>query len=253
MNKFSKAFENGKALVGFVTAGDPNLKTSEEIIIKMAEAGCDIIEIGIPFSDPIAEGPVVQEANLRALKQGTTTDKVFELAKNVSDKTNTPLLFRTYLNVLFKYGYDKFLNNAKNAGISGVVIPDLPLEEKEELASVAKNYNIDVISLVAPTTAARIKMIAEQADGFVYAVSSPNASSSKTITDSSIIVQTVREATSTPIAVDFDGYTIEQAKKLTDIADGIIIGSAIVKIIEKFGKNAPDEVCSFIKELKEAI
>lgn len=167
MNKISDAFKNGKAFIGFVTAGDPDLETSREIMVKMAQAGCDLIEIGIPFSDPIAEGPVIQEANLRSLSGGTTTDKVFSLASEVSAEVDIPLVFMTYLNVLFKYGYDKFLDNAKKSGVSGVIIPDLPFEEKAELQSVAQKYDIDVISLIAPTSEQRIQMIAKEAQGFV--------------------------------------------------------------------------------------
>ncbi len=160
MNKISDAFKNGKAFVGFITAGDPDLETSEQIMVKMAQAGCDLIEIGIPFSDPIAEGPVIQNANIRALAQGTTTDKVFTLAQKVSKQIDIPLAFMTYLNVLFKYGYERFLAKAKNSGVSGVIIPDLPFEEKDELQSVADTFGIDVISLIAPTSENRIKMIA---------------------------------------------------------------------------------------------
>ena len=160
MSNISNAFKNGKAFIGFVTTGDPDFDSSLEIMTAMANGGCDLIEIGIPFSDPIAEGPVIQEANLRSLAQGTTTDKVFELTKKLSGRVDTPLVYMTYLNVLFKYGYDKFLQNAKDAGISGVIVPDLPYEEKDELQSVAEKYDIDVISLIAPTSEDRIKMIA---------------------------------------------------------------------------------------------
>ena len=172
MNKISDAFNNGKAFIGFVTAGDPDLNTSKEILLSMSKGGCDLIEVGIPFSDPIAEGPVIQDANIRALKNNVTTDDVFALTKSVSQEVDTPMVFMTYLNVLFKYGYDKFLQKAKNSGICGVIIPDLPYEEKDELQSVAKKYGIEVVSLVAPTSEDRIKMIAADAEGFIYTVSS---------------------------------------------------------------------------------
>lgn len=255
MNKISDAFKNGKAFIGFVTAGDPDLETSREIMIKMAQAGCDLIEIGIPFSDPIAEGSVIQEANLRSLSGGTTTDKVFSLAREVSAEVDIPLVFMTYLNVLFKYGYDKFLDNAKKSGISGVIVPDLPFEEKAELQSVAQKYDIDVISLIAPTSEQRIQMIAKEAQGFVYEVSSLGVTGvrSEIKTDLESITRAVKSATDIPVAIGFGISTPEQAKKYSAIADGVIVGSAIVKIIAQHGKNAPEEVYKYVKSMKDAI
>lgn len=255
MNKISRAFENGKAFIGFVTAGDPDLETSEKIMLKMAEAGCDLIEIGIPFSDPIAEGPVIQEANLRSLSQGTTTDKVFELTERVSKQIDISLVYMTYLNVLFKYGYDNFLEKAVKSGISGVIIPDLPFEEKQELQSVAEKYGIDVISLIAPTSENRIKMIASDAKGFVYAVSSLGVTGTRSeiTTDLDTIAKHIKDVTDVPVAIGFGINTPEQAKKYSEIADGVIVGSAIVKIIAKHGKNAPDEVYKYVKSMKDAI
>lgn len=255
MSKIKNAFENGKAFIGFVTAGDPNLEVSEQIMLNMAKAGCDLIEIGIPFSDPIAEGPVIQEANLRSLSQGTTTDKVFELTKKVSSQVDIPLVYMTYLNVLFKYGYDRFLQKAKDAGISGVIIPDMPYEEKDELQSVAVNYGIEVVSLIAPTSEDRIKMIASEAEGFVYAVSSLGVTGTRSEikTDLESITKAIKEATDIPVAIGFGINTPEQAKKYSQIADGVIVGSAIVKIIAKYGENAPQKVYDYVKSMKDAI
>ncbi|MCH5320894.1 MAG: tryptophan synthase subunit alpha [Eubacterium sp.] len=255
MSKIKNAFENGKAFIGFVTAGDPDLETSEQIMLSMAKAGCDLIEIGIPFSDPIAEGPVIQEANLRSLSQGTTTDKVFALTKKVSAQVDIPLVYMTYLNVLFKYGYDKFLQNAKDAGISGVIIPDMPYEEKEELQSVAKNYGIDVVSLIAPTSEDRIKMIAKEAEGFVYTVSSLGVTGTRSEikTDLESITSAIKEVTDTPVAIGFGINTPEQAAKYSKIADGIIVGSAIVKIIAEHGTASPQKVYNYVKSMKDAI
>lgn len=255
MSKISDAFKNGKAFIGFVTAGDPDLETSEKIMVKMAQAGCDLIEIGIPFSDPIAEGPVIQEANIRSLSQGTTTDMVFELTQRVSKRVDIPLVYMTYLNVLFKYGYDKFLERAKNSGISGVIIPDLPFEEKEELQSVADAHGIDVISLIAPTSENRIKMIAAQARGFVYEVSSLGVTGvrNEIKTDLAAITKAVREATNIPAAIGFGINTPEQAKKYAAVADGVIVGSAIVRIVAEHGKNAPEKVYNYVKAMKDAI
>lgn len=255
MSNIKNAFENKKAFIGFVTAGDPDLQVSEQIMLNMAKGGCDLIEIGIPFSDPIAEGPVIQEANLRSLSQGTTTDKVFDLTKKVAAQTDIPLVYMTYLNVLFKYGYDRFLQKAKDAGISGVIIPDLPYEEKDEVQSVAEHYGIDVISLIAPTSEDRIKMIAGEAQGFVYTVSSLGVTGTREEikTDLESITKAIREVTHTPVAIGFGINTPEQAKKYSYIADGIIVGSAIVKIVAEYGENAPQKVYEYVKSMKDAI
>lgn len=255
MSNIKKAFENKKAFIGFVTAGDPDLQVSEQIMLNMAKGGCDLIEIGMPFSDPIAEGPVIQEANLRSLSQGTTTDKVFDLTKKVSAQTDVPLVYMTYLNVLFKYGYDRFLQKAKDAGISGVIIPDLPYEEKDEVQSVAEHYGIDVISLIAPTSEDRIKMIAKDARGFVYTVSSLGVTGTREEikTDLESITKAIREVTDTPVAIGFGINTPEQAKKYSHIADGIIVGSAIVKIVAEYGQNAPIKVYEYVNSMKDAI
>ena len=253
--KIADAFKNGKAFIGFVTAGDPNLEISEQIMVNMAKGGCDLIEIGIPFSDPIAEGPVIQEANLRSLAQGTTTDKVFELTKRVSAQVDIPLVYMTYLNVLFKYGYDKFLQKAKDAGICGVIIPDLPFEEKDELQSVAKNYDIDVVSLIAPTSENRIKMLAKDAQGFIYTVSSLGVTGARKeiTTDLETIVKHIKEVTDIPVAIGFGISTPEQAKEFSQLADGIIIGSAIVNIIAENKENAPQKVYEYTRKIKKSM
>ncbi len=255
MNNISKAFENGKAFIGFVTAGDPDLETSKKIMLEMARAGCDLIEIGIPFSDPIAEGPVIQEADLRSLAGGTTTDKVFALAEELSKEADIPLVFMTYLNVLFKYGYDKFLENAKNSGISGVIVPDLPFEEKKELRSVADKYGIDVISLIAPTSESRIQMIAKEAKGFIYEVSSLGVTGvrSEIKTDLRAITESIKAVTDIPVAIGFGINTPEQAARVCEYADGVIVGSAIVKIVAQYGKDAPAYVYDYVKSMKDAI
>ena len=255
MSNTKKAFENGKAFIGFVTAGDPDLETSEKIILSMAEGGCDLIEIGIPFSDPIAEGPVVQEANLRSLSQGATTDKVLELTKKVSSQTDTPLVYMTYLNVLFKYGYDRFLQKAKDAGISAVIVPDLPFEEKDELQSVAVKYDIDVISMIAPSSSERMKKIACESKGFLYAVPSAGAQNDDNDIKSEIksVVKAAAEVSDTPVAIGIGINTPEQAKEYSDLADGVIVGSAIVEIVAEYGKNAPQKVYEYVKTMKDAI
>lgn len=255
MSNILNAFKNGKAFIGFVTAGDPDLDASLEIMTAMAKGGCDLIEIGIPFSDPIAEGPVIQEADLRALASGTTTDKVFDLTKKLSERVDIPLVYMTYLNVLFKYGYDRFFQNSKDAGVSGVIVPDLPYEEKDEVQSVADKYDIDVISLVAPTSEDRIKMIAGDAKGFIYTVSSMGVTGmrSKITTDLSAIVSHIKSVTDIPVAIGFGINTPEQAKKYSGIADGVIVGSAIVNLVSEHGKAAPKYVFDYVKSMKDAI
>lgn len=255
MNKISDAFKNGKAFIGFITAGDPDVETSKKIMVKMAQAGCDLIEVGIPFSDPIAEGPVIQNANIRALKNNVTTDDVFDMVKEVQPQVNIPMVFMTYLNVLFKYGYDRFLQKASDAGICGVIIPDMPYEEKGELQSVAKKYGIEVVSLIAPTSEERIKMIASDAEGFIYEVSSLGVTGirSEIKTDLQSITQAVKQVTDVPIAIGFGINTPEQAKEFSQFADGIIVGSAIVKLIEQYKADAPDKVYDYVKSMKDAI
>lgn len=255
MNKISDAFNDGKAFIGFVTAGDPDLNTSKEILLSMSKGGCDLIEVGIPFSDPIAEGPVIQDANIRALKNNVTTDDVFALTKSVSQEVDTPMVFMTYLNVLFKYGYDKFLQKAKDSGICGVIIPDLPYEEKDELQSVAKKYGIEVVSLVAPTSEDRIKMIAADAEGFIYTVSSMGVTGVRREikTDLESITKAIKEVTDVPVAIGFGINTPEQAKKYSHIADGVIVGSAIVKLVAEHKTDAPKYVCEYVKSMKDSI
>lgn len=255
MNKISDAFNNGKAFIGFVTAGDPDINTSKEILLSMSKGGCDLIEVGIPFSDPIAEGPVIQDANIRALKNNVTTDDVFALTKSVSQEVDTPMVFMTYLNVLFKYGYDKFLQKAKNSGICGVIIPDLPYEEKDELQSVAKKYGIEVVSLVAPTSEDRIKMIAADAEGFIYTVSSMGVTGvrSEIKTDLESITKAIKEVTDVPVAIGFGINTPEQAKKYSHIADGVIVGSAIVKLVAEHKTDAPKYIYEYVISMKDAI
>ena len=255
MSNISKAFKNTKAFIPFLTGGDPTIDKTEEYIYKMVEAGADIIEIGIPFSDPIAEGPVIQEANIRALKNGATPERIFEMVERVRTKTQVPIVFLTYLNPVFNYGYDKFFARCKKAGVDGIIIPDMPFEEKGELAEEAKKNGVDIISLIAPTSANRIQMIAKEAQGYVYVVSSLGVTGmrSEIKTDLKSIIDLVKQATDVPAAVGFGINTPEQAAEISKISDGVIVGSAIVKIIEKYGENAANEVYNYVKEMKDAV
>lgn len=249
------AFKNGKAFVAFITAGDPNLDKTAEYILEMERAGADLIEIGIPFSDPIAEGVVIQEADLRALQSGTTTDGIFDMVEKLRRKTDMPLVFMGYLNPVFHYGYERFFARCKECGISGIIIPDLPYEEKGECEEIAAKYGVDVISMIAPTSAARIRAIASEAKGFLYVVSSMGVTGirSEIKTDLTSILAAVREASGIPAAVGFGINTPEQAAKVAEIADGVIVGSAIVKIIARYGSEAGPYIYDYVKSMKEAI
>lgn len=257
MIKIKEAFENKKAFVGFLTAGDPSLEKTEEYIIEMGKAGASLIEIGIPFSDPIAEGPVIQAANVRALSAegGCTTDMIFEMVNRVSKKVSIPLVFLTYLNLVFKYGYDTFCKKCSEIGVSGLIIPDMPFEEKSELASIAEKYGVDIVSLIAPTSADRISMIAKEAKGYIYLVSSMGVTGMRKeiTTDIAGIVSHIREVTDTPVAVGFGINTPEQATKYANLSDGVIVGSAIVKIIAEHGENAGKYIYEYVKSMVDAI
>ncbi len=257
MSKIREAFENKKAFVGFLTAGDPSLEKTEEYIMEMERAGASIIEIGIPFSDPIAEGPVIQDANIRALSAlgGCNTDMVFDMVAKVRAKVSVPLVFLTYLNPVFRYGYEAFCKHCKEVGIDGLIIPDMPYEERGELESIAETYGVDLITLIAPTSRERIQMLAKNAKGYIYLVSSMGVTGvrSEITTDIAEMVAQIRAVSDTPIAVGFGISTPEQAKKYSEAADGVIVGSAIVKLIGVHGENAGEPVYEYVKSMVDAI
>lgn len=258
MNKIMSikdAFTNGKAFIPFITCGDPDLETTEKIVRNMVANGADIIELGIPFSDPTAEGPVIQGANLRALSGGVTTDRIFDMVKNLRKDITIPMVFMTYANVVFSYDAEKFICICAKIGINGLILPDLPFEEKEEFAPICKKYGVELISLIAPTSENRIAMIAKEAEGFIYIVSSLGVTGvrSEIKTDIAAIVKLIKENTSVPCAVGFGISTPVQAAKMAAISDGAIVGSAIIKIIEKYGKDAAGPVGEYIKSMKNAL
>lgn len=254
-NKISKAFENKKAFIGFLTAGDPTFDASYENIMALINAGADLVEIGIPFSDPIAEGPVIQGADVRALKNGMTTDRAFELAAKVRSQTDIPLVLMTYLNPVFKYGYDRFFAKCAEIGVDGLICPDMPFEEKAEADDIAKAHGISIISMIAPTSEERIKAIAESAEGFLYIVSSLGVTGvrSEIKTDLGAIMESVRKYAHVPAAIGFGISTPEQAKKMSQLADGVIVGSAMVRIVEKHGEDAAPEIGKLAKGLADAV
>jgi tryptophan synthase alpha chain len=255
MNRIERAFKNGKAFIPFITAGDPNLLTTEKLVLAMAEVGADLIELGIPFSDPVAEGVVIQRADERALAAGTTTDRIFETVKSIRAKTNVPLAFMTYINPIYAYGSDKFMKNCREAGIDAIIVPDLPFEEKDEIKPFCEKFGIVLISLIAPTSNERIGMIAKEAEGFVYCVSSLGVTGvrGEIVTDLGEMIACVKEAKNIPCAVGFGISTPEQAKKIAALADGVIVGSAIVKIVEQYAEASVEPVAAYVREMKQAI
>lgn len=255
MSNIKNAFKNGKAFIAFITCGDPDLETTAAAVRAAVENGADLIELGIPFSDPTAEGPVIQGANLRALSGGVTTDKIFDFVRQLRHDVKVPMVFMTYANVVFSYGAERFISTCRDIEIDGLILPDLPFEEKDEFQPLCKKYGIDLVSLIAPTSENRIAMIAKEAEGFIYIVSSLGVTGTRSEikTDLESIVKLVRENTNTPCAIGFGISTPEQAKKMAGISDGAIVGSAIIKLLEKHGKDAPKHIGEYVKSMKDAI
>lgn len=254
MTKIADAFANGKAFIPFLTCGDPDLETTEKLIGAIAEAGADLIELGIPFSDPTAEGPVIQDANQRALSVGTTTDKIFDMVRRVRQTVSIPMVFMTYANVIFSYGADRFLKTAAEIGMNGIIVPDVPFEEKQEFEPLCQKYDLDQISMIAPTSHDRIRAIAEQANGFLYCVSSLGVTGTRTAitTDIGAMVKLVKEVKDIPCAVGFGISTPEQADSMCRQADGAIVGSAIVKLIAQHGRDSVQPVADYVRTMKTA-
>jgi len=255
MNKIRAAFEGGKAFIPFITCGDPDLETTEKLVYAMEEAGADLIELGIPFSDPTAEGPVIQGANLRALTGGVTTDKIFDMVEKIRKNTGIPLVFMTYANVVFSYGSERFIKRASELGVDGIILPDLPYEEKKEFDPLCEQYGMALISLIAPTSEERIAMIAGDAKGFIYCVSSLGVTGVRSgiTTDVGAMVGKVKEVKDIPCAIGFGISTPEQARHMAQYADGVIVGSAIVKLCAQYGNECVLHVKEYVKSMKEAI
>lgn len=253
MNKISEAFQNKKAFVGFLTAGDPSLEKTEEFIMTMEKAGASVVEIGVPFSDPIAEAPVVQEANVRALSAegGCTTDMIFDMLSRVKDKVSIPIVLMTYLNPIFKYGYDAFMKKCNETGVAGIIIPDMPYDEREEILPMADKYGVNIISLVAPAGKKRIRMIAGDAKGYIYVLPSLDAADGRkdVLTDISDIVAQIREVTDTPVVLEI-GVDYPKAEYET-IADGFVVENAIVNLIAKYGNEAAQPIYDYVKNTVE--
>ena len=255
MSNIAKAFQNGKAFIPFITCGDPDPETTAAAVRAMAQNGADLIELGIPFSDPTAEGPVIQEANIRALSGGVDTDQIFDLVRELRKDVTVPMVFMTYANVVFSYGAEEFISTCREIGIDGLILPDIPFEEKEEFSDICRRYEVDLISLIAPTSENRIGMIAKEAEGFIYLVSSLGVTGvrSEITTDLGAIVKVIRENTDVPCAIGFGISTPEQAKKMAGLADGAIVGSAIVRLLAQYGKDAPAHIGEYVRKMKDAV
>lgn len=255
MSNIRTAFDHGKAFIAFLTCGDPDLETTAAAVRAAVRGGADLIELGIPFSDPTAEGPVIQGANLRALTGGVTTDKVFGLVRELRRDVRVPMVFMTYANVVFSYGAERFISRCCETGIDGLILPDLPYEEKDEFQPLCRACGVDLISLVAPTSENRIAMIAREAEGFVYIVSSLGVTGTRSEikTDLSSIVSVVRANTDVPCAIGFGISTPEQAGAMAALSDGAIVGSALVKLLAKYGTAAPEAIEAFVRSMKDAM
>ena len=253
MSRIKSAFEGKKAFIAFLTCGDPDLETTRKAVLAAVENGASLIELGIPFSDPTAEGPVIQGANLRALQGGITTDKIFDFVRGLRREVEVPLVFMTYANVVFSYGTERFLSNCQKVGIDGLILPDVPFEEKEEFAPVCRRFGVDLISLIAPTSGERAAMIAKEAEGFLYIVSSLGVTGTRDniATDLTGMMETVRASSSIPCAIGFGISTPAQAAEMAALSDGVIVGSAIVKLLEQYGKDAPDQIGDYVKSMTE--
>ena len=257
MSKLTEIFQNKKAFIPFLVADDPNAQTTIDSVVTLAENGADIVELGIPFSDPVADGPVIQAADLRAFDAGVNTDVVFEIVENVRQKTDVPIVFLTYLNIVFKYGYEKFCQRCQDLNISGLVIPDLPMEEQGELRPIADQYQIDLIPLISPASGDRIEKIAASASGFIYMVSSLGVTGVRNSFSEQLTktIERIKQVTQVPVAIGFGIHSPEQAAKLSEISDGIIIGSAVVKMVDETADSTElqSKLANYAQEIKNAI
>ena len=255
MNSIQEVFADGKAFIPFITAGDPSIGITEQLVLQMAEAGADLIELGIPFSDPVAEGPVIQDADGRSLSAGATTDKIFDMVRRVRQSCAVPLAFMTYMNPIFTYGTERFMKNCQAVGVNAVIVPDVPYEEKRELQPYCSKYDVTLISMIAPTSNDRIRTIANEAQGFIYCVSSMGVTGVRQKLGGNVaeMIKLVKEVKNIPCAIGFGISTPEQAATVARIADGVIVGSAIVKIVEKYGAECVPHVAEYVRAMKQAV
>ena len=256
MSNIYRAFENGKAFIAFITCGDPDLETTAAAVRAAAANGADLIELGIPFSDPTAEGPVIQGANIRALRGGVTTDKIFDLVRELRRDVTIPMVFMTYANVVFSYGAQRFAAHCREAGVSGLILPDVPFEEKEEFAAPCREQGLALISMVAPTSGPeRAAAIAREAEGFLYIVSSLGVTGQLGQFPPQLrqLAGAVRQASPVPCAIGFGVSSPQQAAQLAGLADGVIVGSALVELIGQYGRQAAPQVAAFAAGIRRAL
>lgn len=257
MNRIEKVFkklktQNKKAFIPYIMSGDPSLERTGEVVLMIEECGADIVELGVPFTDPLADGPTIQRAAERALNCGVTLRKVISFVGELRRRTQIPLVLMTYYNPVFKYGEEQFVSDAVNAGVDGVIIPDLPPDEANRLIKLSKRAGLATIFLIAPTsTDDRIKKVAKASRGFVYCVSITGTTGSELLLDSTLkeYINDIRRVSEIPVAVGFGVSTPDEAKAVSEIADGVIVGSAIVKRLHE----SPLEVEEFILRLRRAI
>lgn len=254
---FQKRKDQGqKALVTYIVAGDYGYETTKKNIKAMVDAGADVIEIGIPFSDPIAEGVVIQEASQHSLAGGTTLKGIFQMVKELrEDIKDTPFVMMMYLNTIYGFGTERFFDLCNECGIQGIIVPDMPYEEKDELQATATAHGVDNISLVTPTSHDRISMIASEAEGFLYCVSSIGVTGTRSEfqTDFAEFFDVIKKNTTIPYAVGFGISNARQAKEMSQYCDGVIVGSAIVRIISEHGEKSPEKVYEFTKSLRDGL
>ncbi|MBH1941752.1 tryptophan synthase subunit alpha [Mobilitalea sibirica] len=255
MNRIERAFSQGKAFIPFITAGDPSLEVTQQLVLQMAEAGADLIELGIPFSDPIAEGPIIQDADARALSGGVTTDQIFDMVARIRKSCDTAIAFMTYINPVYTYGTERFLKRCSEIEVDALIIPDLPFEESEELKPYCNEYGVKLISMIAPTSKERIAMIVKEAEGFLYCVSSMGVTGvrNEINNDAEEMVRLVKEIKDIPCAIGFGISTPLQAAEMAKFSDGVIVGSAIVKIVEQYGNECTPYVKEYVRKMKEAV
>lgn len=250
MSKIQSAFAKGKAFMVFITCGDPDLATTEAAVYAATEAGADLIELGIPFSDPTAEGPVMEQSSLRALQGGVTTDKIFAMAKRLRRKVNVPIVFMTYANVVFSYGAEVFIGKCAELSIDGLILPDIPYEEKDEFLPLCRQYGVDLISVITSASADRIPMIVKEATGFIYVLSGSEATITKEVLQQ--IVQEVRKNSSIPCVVSGVG-NLEQDRRIAEFTDGIIADTAIVELLSEYDSQAPEYIGEYVRNVKAVI
>lgn len=255
MSRIDDVFKNKKAFIPFITAGDPSLKITERLVHAMTKSGANLIELGIPFSDPVAEGPVIEEASFRALSAGITTDKIFDMLKRVRKTNQVPIAFMSYANPIYTYGTERFMEKCRNVGVDAIIVPDIPFEEKEELKPYCDQYGVVLISMIAPTSKERIRMIVKEAEGFIYCVSSMGTTGVRNEIGPHVeeMISIVKQVKKIPCAIGFGISSPSQAKRFASLADGVIVGSAIVKLIAQYGKDCIPYVEAFVRNMSSAI